>query len=117
VKGRFTKIIGAFLFVVLLAGIIPKEYKHHAIFDHHDDVHPLYKKGEMVITKQHNHCSFLSFEFAPFVLPGVSIIKFKEQAVYAGYVLPHFFSFYTSSFLVVALRGPPAAYFSNSQPA
>lgn len=108
-KGRFTRILGAFLFVVFLAGIMPKEYIHDAIFDHHDDVHPIYKKGELVITKQHNHCSFLSFEFAPFILPGVHIIKFKEKAVYTGYVLPPFSSFYSTPFFVVALRGPPVS--------
>lgn len=108
-KRQFTRIIGAFLFLVFLAGIMPKEYIHDAIFSHHDDVHPLYKKGEMVITKQHNHCSFLSFEFAPFLLPGVHVIKVKEPVVYTGYVLPHYFSSYATPFFVVALRGPPSA--------
>ncbi len=105
------------MFVVLLAGIMPKEYIHDAIFDHHDDVHPLYKKGEMVITKQHNHCSFLSFEFAPFLLPGVHIVAFKAPAVYTGYRLSHYFFSYATPFSVVALRGPPVVPHSGNSPA
>jgi len=87
---------------------MPKEYVHEAFFDHEDDIHPIYKKGEMVITKAHNHCSFLSFEFAPFLPAEVTVFSFNETAVHHE----HYSSFYESYCPPVSgvrlLRGPPA---------
>lgn len=93
--------------MVFLAGIMPKEYIHHALFDHEDDIHPLYAKGELVITKKHNHCSFLSFEFEPYVAAEPHYIVFKEPVYYTGFVLPVYSFFYTGTHRVIALRGPP----------
>jgi hypothetical protein len=108
VRKVVTKILGVFLFMVFLAGIMPKEYIHHALFDHEDDVHPVYKAGEVVITKKHNHCSFLSFEFAPFLVQEPQFLKFKELVVFTGFILPVVeFSFYSLPH-VVSLRGPPS---------
>ncbi|MBL7691310.1 MAG: hypothetical protein JNM41_06940 [Flavipsychrobacter sp.] len=107
-KKQVVKLLGVFLFVVFLAGIMPKEYIHEAFFDHEDDIHPIYKKGEMVITKAHNHCSFLSFEFAPFLPAEVTVFSFHESAVHHE----HYSSFYVSYCPPVSgvrlLRGPPA---------
>lgn len=86
---------------------MPKEFIHHALFDHEDDVHPVYKEGEVVITKKHNHCSFLSFEFAPFVVQEPHFLQFKETVVFTGFVLPVFKFFYYSHPKVISLRGPP----------
>ncbi len=98
------------MFVVFLVGIMPKEYIHDALFHHEDDMHPIYKKGEVVITKKHNHCSFLSFEFAPFLVAEHQFIKFKETVCYTGYVLPVYTFHCTTSVNTLSLRGPPAAY-------
>ena len=107
-KGRFTRILGAFLFVVFLAGIMPKEYIHDAFFDHDDDIHPLYKKGEMVITKQHNHCSFLSFEFAPFVSTPTIVFVFRDYPVYHAHCPVAYEFLFTRLIQASHLRGPPA---------
>jgi len=107
VKKHVVKILGVFLFMVFLAGIMPKEYIHEAFFDHHDDVHPVYKKGEVVITKKHNHCSFLSFEFAPFLAAEQQHISFRESVIYTGYVLPVYVHTYAATYSVRSLRGPP----------
>jgi hypothetical protein len=108
VKNRVVKILGVFLFMVFLAGIVPKEYIHEAFFDHEDAMHPIYKKGEVVITKKHNHCSFLSFEFAPFVATEQQYLTFRATIVYTGYILPVYVHCYSAAFYVIALRGPPA---------
>jgi hypothetical protein len=107
VKRQFVKISGIFLFLVFLAGIMPKEYIHEAFYDHEDDIHPVYKKGEVVITKKHNHCSFLSFEFAPFLAAERQYISFEEAIVYTGYILPEYIYAYSPESELVSLRGPP----------
>ncbi len=86
---------------------MPKEYIHDAFFDHDDDWHPIYKKGEVVITKKHNHCSFLSFEFAPFLAPEHHVITFRQPVHFTGYILPVYTSYYTPPIRTVSLRGPP----------
>ena len=98
------------MFVVFFAGIMPKEYIHDALFHHEDDVHPIYKKGEVVITVKHNHCSFLSFEFAPFLAPEHHFLTFTETVVYTGYVLPVYTSYYTAATRALSLRGPPVGF-------
>lgn len=106
---QVTRILAGFLFLVFLAGIMPKEYIHDAFFDHDDAVHPVYKKGELVITKKHHHCSFLSFEFAPFIVPSVHVITFRQPVVHAGYVHSYYFFCYSNPFNVAIPRGPPSA--------
>lgn len=101
------RILSAFLFLVFLSGIMPKEYIHHALFDHEDDVHPIYGKGELVITKKHNHCSFLSFEFAPYVATYFQPIVFKKEVVYNDYTSPIYTYTYSNIVHVRCLRGPP----------
>lgn len=103
------KVVGLLLFIVFLAGIMPKEYIHDALFDHVDDVHPVYAKGEIVITKKHNHCSFLSFEFAPFVTPQPYYFSHTEVSIYTVFVLPIYSFHYFSPQQFVLSRGPPLA--------
>ncbi len=107
VKKQVVKILGVFMFLVFLAGVMPKEYLHGAFYDHEDVIHPIYKKGELVITKKHNHCSFLSFEFAPFLVTEPQHISFKDVVHYAGYTLPVYACRYATEGRVVSLRGPP----------
>jgi hypothetical protein len=113
VKKHLFRLTGLLLFVVFLSGIMPKEYLHDMLFDHTDEVHPIYKKGEVVITNKHNHCSFLSFEFAPFVRTESQVFRVLEQAVYTIFGLPVYTDTYTASFPVFLLRGPPATIFRN----
>ncbi len=87
---------------------MPKEYLHELVFDHHDDVHPLYKAGEVVITPEHHHCSFVGFVFAPFLTSEKIFLTFsKEYPVYTKYLQPEYEEAYTAVSFVVSLRGPP----------
>lgn len=95
------------MLVVFLAGVMPKEYIHDMIHHHHDDVHPLYKKGELVITVKHNHCSFLSFEFAPFVPAEKPSFSFRQVVEHTSYIIPARYYHYASPFRTLSLRGPP----------
>lgn len=97
------------MIVVFLVGVAPKEYLHEALFHHHDTVHPVYKKGEIVFTPKHIHCSFLGFAFAPYVASGKQFLSFKQVTVHtAGYLLPDYHFLYPSEHFVASLRGPPA---------
>jgi len=109
VRKPLIRILSAFLFVVFLVGVLPPEYIHHAIYDHEDDVHPLYGKGELVITKKHNHCSFLSFEYAPFLAPSHVVFVAKERAVYTGYIQSVYTFRFQTPERVSSTRGPPVA--------
>lgn len=96
------------MLVVFLAGVMPKEYIHDLLFDHHDDVHPEYKTGEIVFTPKHNHCSFVAFVLAPFVKSEKQFLTFrKEFPVYTQYLLPRYYYSYTAASKVLSLRGPP----------
>ena len=95
------------LFVFFLA-IAPKEYIHDVLFHHHDTVHPLYKKGEVVITGKHIHCSFLGFSFAAFVNGEKQTLSFKVFPFHTGgYLVPDYCYRYSSSHIAYSLRGPP----------
>ena len=109
VRKPLVRISGILLFLVFLAGIMPKEYIHHALFDHEDGVHPIYGKDEVVITKKHEHCSFLSFEFAPFVTTEPQRIVFTVPPVYYGYQASFYSYHYTATYSTIAGRGPPAS--------
>src|ERR1035437_5477849 len=96
------------MLLVFLAGIAPKEYLHELFFHHHDTVEPILKKGEFVIHIKHTHCSFLSFQFGPFVASEEQVISFHEDANHADYLLPFYNCYYLNAFKVISLRGPPA---------
>ncbi len=95
------------MFLVFLTGVVPKEYIHDLFYDHHDEAHPVYKKGEIVFTSKHNHCSFLGFVFAPYVATEQQHITFtthlEHKEHYTAFYSYHFEQVYT----VPSLRGPP----------
>jgi hypothetical protein len=96
------------MLVVFLVGVAPKEYLHDVLYHHTDTVDPVYKKGEVVISAKHIHCSFLGFAFAPFVGTEQQYLSFEEVPFYTCY-LPQLYQYhYSSSHRVVSLRGPPA---------
>jgi len=103
------KIVSWLMLVVFLLGVAPKEYLHDALFDHEDTVHPEYKKGELVITHKHTHCSFLGFVLAPFIAAEKQFLLFEEVIVHSAcYLLPGNYFNYTAVHTAISLRGPPA---------
>jgi hypothetical protein len=92
---------------VFLIGVAPKEYLHDVLYHHTDTVDPEYKKGEIVITGKHIHCSFLGFAFAPFIATEKQFLAFKEAPCYTHYLQTVYHYHYTSSHPVLSLRGPP----------
>ena len=96
------------MFFVFLAGVMPREYLHDIIHNHHDTIHPIYKKGEFVVTSKHNHCSFLSFEFAPFLATEKQFLLFRHVFSYNTHVVPPRYFHYATPFRVFSTRGPPA---------
>jgi hypothetical protein len=96
--------------LIFLAGVMPKEYLHDMLFDHHDDVHPVYAKNEIVFTSEHNHCSFVGFVFAPFIHTEKIFLTFRtELPQYSVYALPGYHECCLAVFETIALRGPPSA--------
>ncbi len=95
------------MFIVFLAGVMPREYVHDIVYDHHDDIHPVYKKGEVVVTNKHHHCSFLSFEFAPFLAGEQQFLSFNDNICHTTYVIPVWYFHYITPFGVRSSRGPP----------
>ena len=96
------------MIAVFFVGVAPKEYVHEVFFHHHDTVHPLYKKGEIVITPKHIHCEFLAFAFAPFIASAAQTLTFREVAVHVtAYILPSYRFTYSSEHHIASLRGPP----------
>lgn len=108
-RKQAVKIVSWLMLVVFLVGVAPKEYLHEALFHHEDTVHPVYKKGELVITNKHTHCSFLGFVFAPFVAAEKQYLSFEEVQTHSvNYVLPSYSFKYNAAHDAVSLRGPPA---------
>jgi hypothetical protein len=103
------KLMSGFMLLVFLAGVMPKEYLHDLFFNHHDDVHPVYKVGEIVVTPKHKHCSFVGFVLAPFVKSEQQfLILSPVYPVYARYQLSRYRREYATPILSQSLRGPPA---------
>lgn len=92
---------------IFLAGIAPKEYIHDILFDHTDTVHEVTKKGELVISKKHTHCSFLGFVFGPFVASEQQFLSFVDVPVYGSHQQSAYCFHFHSEHSVTALRGPP----------
>ncbi len=96
--------------LVFLAGIAPKEYLHTLFFDHHDTDEPVLDRDDIVIGKKHAHCSFLSFEFAPFIAGERQTFTFEEKLEHeASYLFPFYHCYYAHSSHTISLRGPPTA--------
>lgn len=107
-RSPFLRIVSSFLFAVFLMGAMPKEMLHEVFYDHEDTIHPIYKKGEMVITKKHNHCSFLSFEFAPFLATEFRVFTFRKVTNHTTHFACYYEYLFTAPFSFTKLRGPPA---------
>jgi len=95
------------MLVVFLVGIAPKEYLHGLLYRHTDTVDPVYKKGEVVISGKHTHCSFLAFAFAPYIASEKQFLSFKEVPVYTKYILSFYQYSFSSGHTDISLRGPP----------
>ncbi len=107
-RQQAVKIVSWVMLAVFLIGVAPTEYLHNALYHHHDTVHPVYKKGEIVITQKHIHCAFLGFVFAPYVAADKQFLLFEDVRVHtANYVLPSYHFRYSSQHTVTSLRGPP----------
>jgi hypothetical protein len=111
-RKQVIKIVSWVMLLVFFVAVAPKEYLHEVLFHHHDTVHPLYKKGEIVITPKHIHCEFLGFAFAPYIASPPQTLTFREVTVHiTSYVLSAYQFSYSSAHHVASLRGPPV-YFS-----
>ena len=108
-KQHILKVVSSIMFVVFLTGIVPKEYLHDALLHHHDDVHPIYKKGELVFTPKHHHCAFLVFGFGPFTAAERLGVVFHKFLVHKCNFQPFYYTLLASPLKVVLLRGPPMA--------
>lgn len=107
-RSHFIRILSVFLLGVFTIGVMPKEVIHHVLYHHTDDVHPAYKKGEIVITKQHNHCGFLSFEVAPFLVPDTQFSFSWFDYPITGFAHSGYCFLYADIPATAFLRGPPA---------
>ncbi len=107
-KKQVIKVVSYLMLVVFLLGVAPKEYLHELLYDHEDTVHSIVKKGELVISDKHTHCSFLGFVFAPFLATEKQFLTFREMVVYTSYLLPVYHCFSSSTHSIVSLRGPPS---------
>ncbi len=55
------------MLLVFMAGTAP-EYLHGLLYQHHDTVDIVFKKGKFVFEKKHIHCAFLNFaQVAPLI--------------------------------------------------
>ena len=95
------------MLAIFLLGVAPKEYLHELLYHHTDTVDPVYKKGEIVITTRHIHCSFLGFAFAPYIAAEKQFLPFKENACYTRYHQQFYQYVYSSYPKALSLRGPP----------
>ncbi|MCW3122461.1 MAG: hypothetical protein JWQ38_1953 [Flavipsychrobacter sp.] len=93
--------------LIFLAGVMPKEYLHDALFNHHDTVDPVLKKGEVVISNKHTHCSFVGFAFGPFISTEKQLLCFEHSLKHVSYPVLYYCSSYSSIHHTVSLRGPP----------
>jgi hypothetical protein len=91
-----------------MCGMSP-EYLHGLLYHHHDTVDVVYKKGKFVFEKKHIHCSFLKFEYAPYIAAEKQFFSFAEVAVHNDYFPSFYAEYHFSTFKVISLRGPPPA--------
>lgn len=96
------------MLVVFLVGSTPPEYIHDIFVHHQEGVDPILKKGESVIMPKHNHCSFLGFEFTPFVSTERVYVFFEHIEYVHNWDQPFYYFHFSSVHKVVSLRGPPA---------
>ena len=105
-RKKVVNIISTCMLLVFMAGNMP-EYLHSLIYAHHDTIDLVFKPGKFVFEKKHIHCSFLNFEYAPFINTEKQVISFKEVAEHNNYLLPIYFGYHFNTSKVISLRGPP----------
>lgn len=98
----------ALMLVVFLAGSTPPEYIHDIFVHHTDDVDPVLKKGECGVVAKHHHCSFLGFEFTPFVTSEGATLIFEHITYLHAYSTSIYYFHFFRAHKVISLRGPPA---------
>lgn len=111
---QLMRLVSILMLLAFLAAIMPKELMHDALLHHHDDVHPIYKKGEVVYSPKHHHCSFLVFEFTPFVAQQVILFNAKLPTYYFVRPTIAYQNFECNLSIATLLRGPPQLYVSAS---
>lgn len=97
-----------FMLIVFLVASVPPAHIHDLFVHHKDGIDPLLKKGEVVMFEKHHHCSFLSFEFTPFVSAPPGLLVFEHISYQHSWEVPVYAYCYFSGHAVVSLRGPPA---------
>jgi hypothetical protein len=110
IKLQIMRLGSMLMLLVFLAAIMPKELMHDALLHHHDDVHPIYKKGELVYSPKHHHCSFLVFEFTPFVAQQFIVFQAHKPIVYIAAPAIVYQDFELNRSIATSLRGPPVQY-------
>ncbi|WP_105038560.1 hypothetical protein [Flavipsychrobacter stenotrophus] len=103
-----TKMGMGLMLIVFLVGSTPPEYIHDLFANHQDEIDAPIVKGQAVMTPEHHHCSFLGFEFTPFVTTPHELLVF-EFITHENTWRPSFYYFNCSTgHQAVSLRGPPA---------
>lgn len=95
------------MLVVFLVGSTPPEYIHDIFVHHTDGVDPVLKKGEFALTVKHHHCSFLGFEFTPFISAENQVLFFEQNSYSRAWNEPAGDCYFPSLYKLVSLRGPP----------
>jgi hypothetical protein len=95
------------MLVVFLVGSTPPEYIHDIFVHHTEGIDPVLKKGETVMMTKHNHCSFLGFEFTPFITTDKEYLLFEHITYLHSWSTPFYYFHFSSTHKVVSLRGPP----------
>ncbi len=96
------------MLVVFLVGSTPPEHIHDLFAHHEDGVDPQLKDGQFVLMAAHHHCSFLGFEFTPFVTTETEYLFFEHISHENTWLDVVYHFQFSASHKVISLRGPPA---------
>jgi hypothetical protein len=99
--------LSVWMSILLLFGTTPKEFIH-LFADHTDTVEQYHTGKQLAIEKQHHHCQFLGFSFAPFVKDHQS--AFLRFSTFSYFIKHEALSvhFVQRAIVSLSLRGPPA---------
>lgn len=103
-----TKVGMSIMLMVFMVASVPPEHIHDLFVHHKDGIDPILKKGEYVMMEKHHHCSFLSFEFTPFITAQADFLVFEHISYEYSWEVPVYSYHFYSEHAVVSLRGPPA---------
>jgi hypothetical protein len=95
------------MLIVFLVGSTPPEYIHDMFAHHQDEIDSPIVKGQAVMTPEHHHCSFLGFEFAPFVSTEPDFLIFEHITHENSWRESFYYYNYSNDHKAVSLRGPP----------